>query len=247
MASLSSAKILGGVGAILALIPGISVVGWILILISQKEISDATQDKAIFQNALIGVITAVISAIALVVFLVSGPFIGFLDASAGLPYSFGPGGLAGALAIFGLFDGSAIVSGIFLKRSYDRTTQGLKVGAFATSGLLYLVGALTAMVVAGFLIFFIAFIYQIIAYFSIQDRPQTIPYDFQPPPQPMPIPAPQVVQPPLQPLPTPTPQTVQPQAAPIPPLNPAFKFCYNCGTKLPFSAHFCWHCGTKQS
>jgi len=246
MASLSNAKILGGVGAILALIPGVSVVGWLLILISQKEISDATQDKVIFQNALIGGITAVISAIALVVFLVSGPFIGFLDASAGLPSSFGPGGLAGALAIFGLFDGSAIVSGIFLKRSYDRTAQRLRVGAFATTGLLYLVGAVTAILVAGFLIFFIAFIYQIIAYFSIQDRSQTIPYGFQPPPQPMPIPAPQV-QPSLQPVPTPMPQTVQSPDAPIQPPIPAFKFCYNCGTKLPFNARFCSHCGTKQS
>ncbi|GEM_PF-200515 len=247
MASLSNAKILGGVGAILALIPGISVVGWILILISQKEISDATQDKAIFQNALIGVITAVISAIALVVFLVSGPFIGFLDASAGLPSSFGPGGLAGALAIFGVFDGSAIISGIFLKRSYDRTAQGLKVGAFATTGLLYLVGALTAIIVAGFLIFFIAFIYQIIAYFSIQDQPGPVQYEFQSPPQPMPVPAPQVVQPPVQPVPTPPPQTIQPPAAPSQPPVAAFKFCYNCGTKLPFSARFCSHCGTKQS
>jgi uncharacterized membrane protein len=246
MASLSNAKTLGGVGAILALIPGISVAGWILILISQKGISDATQDKVIFQNALIGVITAVISAIALVVFLVAGPFIGFLDASAGLPSNFGPGGLAGALVIFGVFDGSAIVSGIFLKWSYDRTAQGLKVGAFATSGLLYLVGALTSIIVVGFLIFFIAFIYQIIAYFSIPDRPQAIPYGFQPPPQPMPIPAPQAVQP-IQPVPMPAPQTIQPPATPNQPPIPAFKFCYNCGTKLPFNAHFCSHCGTKQS
>jgi len=63
MASLSSAKTLGGVGGILVFIPFLSLVGWILILLATKEISDSVQDKTIFDDALLAGITAVIGAV----------------------------------------------------------------------------------------------------------------------------------------------------------------------------------------
>src|SRR5438093_13787050 len=74
MASLSTAKVLGGVGGILAIIPGISLVGWILILVAMKETSDVTQDRSIFDDALIAGIAAVIGAVTFVVLLASGAF-----------------------------------------------------------------------------------------------------------------------------------------------------------------------------
>ena len=231
MASLSNAKVLGGVGSILALIPAVGVVGWILILVAMKQVSDSTQDKPILEDAVIGGITAIISAVTIAIFLVSGAFIGFVDSSIGVASSFGPGGLTGAVATFLVFDAFAIISGIFLKRAYDKTAGHLRVGAFATTGLLYLIGALTAVIVVGFLIFLIAFIFQIVAYFSIQDQPKpTTYYGFQPP----------------QPMPVPQPQVVQPQATPVQPYMPEFKFCFRCGTKLPYTATFCSACGTKQ-
>jgi uncharacterized membrane protein len=248
MASLSNAKVLGGIGGILALIPAIGVIGWILILISLREVSDLTQDRTILRDALIGALTAIVSAVTIVVFLVSGPFIGFLDSAVGVAASYGPGGFAGAVATFGIFYAFAIISGIFLKRAYDKTAQRLKVGAFATSGLLYLVGALTSIIVVGFLIFLIAFIYQIIAYFSIQDQPPPITYYGIPPPQPVPTPMPLPAQPPAT-LPnqaSPQQQTVPPQTMPPQQSAPAFKFCFRCGTKLPYHASFCSNCGTRQ-
>src|SRR5207247_10929178 len=72
MASLSNAKVLGGVGGVFAIIPGISIVGWILIIIALKEASDVTQDRSIFDDGLIGGITAIISAVVLLVFFGTG-------------------------------------------------------------------------------------------------------------------------------------------------------------------------------
>src|SRR6266852_4131741 len=152
MASLSSAKTLGGVGGILVFFPVLSLVGWILILLATKEISESVQDKSIFDDALLAGITAVIGAV-----------------------------------VFGAFWVFTIISAIFLKRSYEKIAQRLNVSAFATTGLLYLIGAALTIVLVGFLILLIALIFQVIAYFSIQDRPpapgwvQPAPQTFAPP------------------------------------------------------------------
>ncbi len=266
MASLSNAKVLGGVGSILALFPAISVIGWILILLSLKEISDETQDKSIFKDGIIGVVIAIIGAIIIVILFADGAAFAFVEAIIGLTADFGPGGFYGAFATFGAFYASAIISGIFLKRAYDRSTQKLKVGQFATSGLLYLVSALTSIVVVGFLIFLIAFIYQIIAFFSIRVQPQFPTYYGYPTPQPTPYPLPQPSQPQAAPPPTQVPQQVPPpilpttqvtpqlqtptlpsrQPTPAQPVTPQFKFCFMCGTRLPVHAQFCANCGTRQ-
>jgi len=228
MSSLSTAKVLGGVGGIFAIIPGISLVGWILILVAMKEISDVTQDRTIFDDALIAGITAVIGAITFVVFLRTGAFGGLITLGA---IDFGLFGVLGAFALLSTFWLLLIVSSIFLKRAYDKIAQRLNVGAFATAGLLYLIGALTVIVLVGFLILLIAMIFQIVAYFSIPDQPAPTLYPGLQPPQQMP---------------TPMPQVMQPQATPPQPM-PEFKFCFKCGTRLPASAVYCTICGTKQS
>ena len=226
MASLSSAKNLGGIGGILAIIPGISLVGWILILVALKEISDVTRDESIFTDALIAGITAVVGAVSLVTL----PFI--------FAFGFFTLGFFGFLAVF---EAILIVSSLFLKRAYDKVSQQLKVGSFATAGLLYLVGAATVIVLVGFLIIFIALIFQIVAYFSIQDQPPQMLYPGYQAPQPMypSTPTPQQTVPSLT-------QPVQPQAAAQPQAASEFKFCFRCGTKLPYNAVYCTSCGTKQ-
>jgi uncharacterized membrane protein len=273
MASLSNAKTLGGVGGILALIPAISVIGWILIIVSMKEVSDNAHDKRIFDDALIGGVSAILSAVLIIVLFADGAAIGFINSVIGFKASFGPGGFLGASATFAVFYAFATVSGIFMKRAYDKATPNLRVGQLATAGLLYLVGALTSVLVVGFLIFYIAFIYQIIGYFSIQDQPQFIQYYGYPPPIPVPSqqpPQPQAIQPPQpatqpQGIPLPEQQSgspVQPQATTVPqtqavptpqgppitpqPTPPQFKFCFMCGTRLPAHAVYCSNCGSRQ-
>ena len=231
MASLSNAKSLGGVGGILAIIPGISLVGWILILVALKEISDVTQDKSILDDALIAGITAVVGAVAFIFVLFGGPFVGLISFGAS---GFGPFGFLGGLLVLGIFWAVLVISSFFLKRAYDKIAQRLNVGAFATAGLLYLVGSLTTIILIGFLILIIALIFQIIAYFSIQDHPPPPTYYGFQPPQPMPAPSPQVAQP--QPM----------QAPPAQLSTPEFKFCFKCGTRLAYNASYCTNCGTKQ-
>src|SRR5712691_8062415 len=205
MASLSSAKTLGGVGGILVFIPFLSLVGWILILLATKEISDSVQDKTIFDDALLAGITAVIGAVVFAIVFALVVFTG----SAGGPFAPGPfafsGVFLGVLSAFWVF---TIISAIFLKRSYEKISQRLNVSAFATAGLLYLIGAALTIVLVGFLIVLIALIFQVVACFSIQDRPpspgwiQPAPQTFAPPPMPQ------------QPA-------AQPQQAPV-----EWKFCF---------------------
>jgi len=223
MGSLSSAKTLGGVGGILVFFPVLSLVGWILILLATKEISETVQDKTIFDDALLAAITAVIGAVVLVAFLFSprspGGFFAFGSLALFLPF----------LVILGVFWIFTIISAIFLKRSYEKISQRLNVSAFATAGLLYLIGAALTIVLVGFLIILIALIFQVVAYFSIQDRPPT-PGWGQPAPQ-------TFAPPPMQQQPA-TPQQQPPVES---------KFCFKCGAKLPIVAVFCTSCGAKQS
>jgi len=227
MGSLSSAKTLGGVGGILVFVPGISLVGWILILLATKEISESVQDKTIFDDALLAAITAVIGAVIGAVL-----FVGFLfspRSSVGF-FAFGtPALFLPFLVILGAFWAFSIISAIFLKRSYEKISQRLNLNAFATAGLLYLIGAALTIVLVGFLILLIALIFQVVAYFSIQDRPPTPGWS---------QPSQQTFAPPV----TPQPATSSQQQPPV-----ESKFCFKCGAKLPIVAVFCTSCGAKQS
>jgi uncharacterized membrane protein len=69
---LKTAKLMGGIGAILTLFIAIPVIGWllgiaglVLVLISVKTISDATKEKGIFTNYLVAAILSFIGSLAL--------------------------------------------------------------------------------------------------------------------------------------------------------------------------------------
>src|SRR5260370_41134734 len=64
MATLSQAKTLGGVGSILVFIPFVSIVGYILLIIAVKDISDALHDTRIFNNLVIAAVTGIVGALA---------------------------------------------------------------------------------------------------------------------------------------------------------------------------------------
>src|SRR5438067_13678929 len=87
MASLGQAKSLGGVGAILVLIAGfipsagfvVAIIGFILILIAVKYVSDAFTDRTIFNNMIIAVILAILGFVAFFVAVLGAiySFVGF--------------------------------------------------------------------------------------------------------------------------------------------------------------------------
>ncbi len=200
MASLGQAKTLGGVGSILVLIGAfipsagfiVSIIGFILILIAVKEVSDALADRTIFNNMLIAVILAIVGFVAFFVAVV-----GALYSLIGLGgfSSFMPGTAPSAriiAVITSIIIGAAIawvfflVGSIFLKRSYDTVATRLNIGMFHTTGLLYLIGAALTIIIVGIFIVFIAEILQIVAFFSIPEQmpmgPQPMPGQMGPPP-----------------------------------------------------------------
>jgi uncharacterized membrane protein len=189
MASLSNAKTLGGVGAILVLLAPAPSVGWILgiagfilLLIAVKNISDLLEDSSIFNNMMVAIILGIVGVIVGSLVVV-GSFYRFLGQNNLTPNSFGPNfnpstiptrdwvaliltALAGLAVIWILLT----VSAVYVRRSYSTIASKLKVHTFATAGLFYLIGAATTIVLIGFLLIFIAEILVAVSFFSIDER-----------------------------------------------------------------------------
>lgn len=175
---------LGGIGSILVLLSVVpqagiflGLIGFILILVAVRSISDEVADRSIFNNALIAVILIFAGAIvgAAVVFAYLLRFIGGVLISpppdpSGL---IGPGifslfaAIFAALVLIWIF---YIASAIFLRRSYRTIASRLNTGMFDTVALLYLIGAVLTIVLVGFVIIYISQILQVVAFFSIPER-----------------------------------------------------------------------------
>jgi len=170
LSRLNDGKLLGGIGSILSIIPGVSIVGYILTLIGIKFISDELQDRSIFNDYLLAAITGIVGAAVAVFF---GVF-GFVTA----PLTFGASRILGLISFLAIAWIALIISAIFVRRSFEKMANRLNVGTFRTAGTLYLIGAILVIVLVGFIILFIAFILQIVAFFSIPEamtQPQGMP------------------------------------------------------------------------
>jgi uncharacterized membrane protein len=181
------------VGSIFLLLSFLPAVGWILalagaimLMIAIKYVSEIFQDQPIFNNMLYAVVLGIVGLVVGVVVIVGTVLatfgLGTMASwfSAGVAgYSVHPtvpsGGFVGL--ILGAISGLAIiwvlflVSAIFLRRSYSSMSQKLGVGMFATTGLVYLIGAALTIVIVGFIILFVALILNVVAFFSIPDQP----------------------------------------------------------------------------
>lgn len=164
MGRLGDAKTLGGIGSILEIIPFLSIIGYILTLIAVKYISDELQDKTIFSDMLYAVITAIVGVVVGALLF----FFGFIASV----FTFGLSAILGAVAFLAIAWIAFIISAVFVKRAFDKMATRLNVGSFRTAGTLYFVGAILVIVLVGFLILFIAYIFQIVAFFSIQEGTQ---------------------------------------------------------------------------
>lgn len=189
MALLVQAKTLGGVGSILVLLtivplvgPFLGIVGFILVLIAIKYLSDLLNDRSIFNNMLIAVILGIagVAAGALVGF---AEFFGFRIF---MVIDIVPDGrdriIRTALIVLAILWVSMVISAIFLRRSFDSLAKALNVRLFGTTALLYLVGAVLIIAFGiGLIVILVAEILQTIAFFSIpEQRPEAPP----PPPPP---------------------------------------------------------------
>ncbi len=132
MSRLGDAKILGGIGSILLLIPGVSIVGYILILIAGKYVSDELGDRSIFDNMLYAVIAGIIGVAAAAFIIFTGAVFSF--------YTFTMSAFTGLIAGLVVAWIGLIVSSVFLRRAYDTMATKLNVGMFRTAGMLYFIG-----------------------------------------------------------------------------------------------------------
>ena len=188
MSLLNNAKIMGGIGAILTLlgiIPSagfiLGIIGFILILVAVKYISDETKDKSIFNNFLYFFITCIIGVVITVIVLVitvinAGgiAYINELQAKAltnpmDVWNAIQPL-LTGFLVALLILCILIIISAIYLRKSYDKIAELTNVKWFSTTGLLFLIGAATLIIGVGFIILLVAMILEIIAFFSLPDK-----------------------------------------------------------------------------
>ena len=193
MGSLSQARTLGGIGAILTLLgilpyyagTALVIIGWILVLIAVRYVSEAFQDRSIYSNATVSVVLAVVgSVLAAVVFggisalISTGPSLASSDLFARIAEI--------ALGLFALWI-IGMVGAFFLWRSFK--TLGIKLdavgettkispyvaGLFRDGSLIYFIGAILTIILVGFILLVIAQILFVIAFFSLPQRlPVTI-------------------------------------------------------------------------
>lgn len=186
---MQDAKMLGGIGSILVLltaVPGVGVVvgvvGFVLILVAIKYVSDATGDRSIYDNMLIGVIMAIAGLVlgAAVIVISVVRFFGLnLSNLSSISTKFNSNsyttgqwmGLAGELLV-----GLVVVwlalsfSAVFVRRTYTSIGTKLNISMFQTAGTVYLIGAVTTLVLVGFIILFVAQILLVVAFFSVDEK-----------------------------------------------------------------------------
>jgi len=177
--SMEQGKSLASVGALLLIIgsfvPFLGIVGFILLMIGLKNLSDYYKDRSIFNNALYGVLFGIIgvaaAAFILIAVIFGGTFLGF---------QYGPGGqdITGITGnVFAFFGGILIalviafifyiLMALYLKRAFDSLAHMSGVGMFRTAGLLLLLGAILTIVLIGLVLIFVAWILLTVAFFSM--------------------------------------------------------------------------------
>lgn len=189
MVDLNNAKIFGGVGALIMLFGGfipyagplVSIVGLVLIFIAVRTISEITKDSELYRNYLIHFVFSIVSIVAILLIMLIGfgavggfAWISSLENANITDFNtfwdyFG--GIIGT-AVLALVIGwiLAVIGAIYLRRSYRSIAKHTKVHLFETTGTVYFIGAITTIVLIGFLILFIGRIIEIIAYFSLPDK-----------------------------------------------------------------------------
>lgn len=189
MVELRNARNFGGIGAIFLFIGGfipfagplVSIIGLVLLFIAVKYISEITKDEDIFKNYLMNFIFGILTIVAIFVIMLlafgaAGGFSWISSLQNAEITNFETfwdyfGTIIGG-CILGLIVAwiMSIIAAIYLRRSYNSIAEHTKIKLFKTTGTAYFIGAITTIVLIGFLILFIARIIEIVAYFSLPDK-----------------------------------------------------------------------------
>jgi len=175
------AKTLAGEGSILLLLGLIPYVGWVLAIVgivlltkAMKELSYYYQDESLYKEALTGIkfygvaiIAAAVAIVSIVIGAASatdlfeGNFVFTAAFAVGLIAFF-----AGLITAFVFF----LLAASHLKATFTKLAEKTGEGSFSTAGTLFFVGSILTIVMVGFLLIFIAWIFATIGFFSMKSR-----------------------------------------------------------------------------
>jgi len=168
--NLKQIKLLGGIGSILSFlvfIPHlglwIRLAGFILISIAIFNLEKETKSRGIFAKFIFGSLISVAIVLLVFVFLLLGIGILAFMRAKGTALIIVVGGL---LLVWLLF----ILGNYLIKKSYDGIAQITKEKNFARAGSFYFLGAITSIILVGFVLNFVARILEILAFFSLPDE-----------------------------------------------------------------------------
>ncbi|MCL6579060.1 MAG: DUF996 domain-containing protein [Candidatus Bathyarchaeota archaeon] len=190
--TLETAKILGGIGAVLMLVSPIGmhtgivgIAGVILVLIALSKFAYHYKEPGIFNNVIYGIITAIAGIAIFISVLVVAAY--DLIKTLGLDVSwtdwtifqrikwqeiftwetFAPYIIVIVLDLVMLFV-LFVVASSFLRRSFSLLGEKTGIHAFKTAGFLIFLGAILTIIAVGLLIMWIALIFLAIGFFSIK-------------------------------------------------------------------------------
>jgi uncharacterized membrane protein len=192
--TLESNKNLGGIGAILMFIGVplsgftygvLELAGLIMVLVAMYGLAKHYMEGGIFNNALYGVITAIVGAVIFAVVAVYA-FVGLFTAFgfsianfaswttslSGIDWTNFMGSIGNflveillALVILFVF---VVITAVFLRKSLGLLSAKTGVGLFGTTGIMILVGAVLTIIAIGIILIWIAFLLLAIAFFQIR-------------------------------------------------------------------------------
>ncbi len=165
---IKDAKLMGGIGSILALLSFIpkagwiiSLVGFILVIIAIKKITDATNRDDVFNDYLKGAIINIVGSI--IISLAGGGL-------AIMAIMRRHGGVAiGVIVAFVIAWVVMIVGTYFMKKGLVGLSEVTGEKNFATAGNLFFWGAVLLIIAIGGIVSLVGYIFQIIAFFSLPD------------------------------------------------------------------------------
>jgi len=172
--NLKQIKILGGVGSILSLLGNVpqvgfllGLVGFILVLIAIFNLEKATREKGIFSKFLIGSLISWLGVFAIFVF-----FFVFVVLSPAAAFAWEKvKGFLPLIVLFFLFFWVLIIFGSYLiKKSYEKIAKITKEEKFAQAGFFNFIGAITLIVLVGFVLSLVSEIFAILAFFSLPEE-----------------------------------------------------------------------------
>jgi uncharacterized membrane protein len=220
-----SNRILAGVGAILTAVGSLvvfrgpigitAIIGLILVLIAARGLAEDYKNLAIYRNMFNGFMLGLVGTfIAVVVFAA-------FDFLSGFIFSHPIVGVLGYLIAIGSWIVMSLfflIAGVFLKQAFDNLAHSSGVGILRTGGLLLLIGGILTIILVGFFLLFLGWIFIAVGLFSLRPPLQNI-HSFGQIPSAVPSNAGQV--------------------------SDQLKYCSYCGAENKLEGTFCTHCGRR--